>query len=441
MSWFLRLPLSLRVYLAMLVTLSMSVLVTLLLLLFVPQLPGWLGSKTELRLASAVAIDLEGHTLDSKALDERIRGLARTLEANITIIDRGQIAASVGRPMPVPPQLLLDAARRGPLLVPGGGVPAVLSPVADGSALVMVSDALAWHIPARGFVVFLIDALIAALLLFPITRSITQPLAQLLRVTEAVGEGATLPRSGISSHDEVGRLARAFDAMAGRIETARRAERELIANVSHEVRTPIARVRMALALVDTSDPQVARRMEAVELELGELQSLAERLLEAARLDAASLPVRRQVMELRPLLEKSRAWLHGVAPGRAVSVEADTSLTALADGELLPRVFNNLLENAHKYDPSGQPVRIEAVRDGRTVRITVRDSGPGIPREDRERVFQAFYRGQQARAQSASGFGVGLALARRLVLAHEGTIRIVDQPGGGTAVEVAIPAGA
>jgi signal transduction histidine kinase len=283
----------------------------------------------------------------------------------------------------------------------------------------------------RGLFIAGIGALLSIFVLGPVIRSITRPLRKLAVLADSIGREPVQAPLAPQSEDEVGRLGRAFSQMTGRIERARQAERELIANLSHEIRTPITRTRMALALVDNGDPEVSRRIAAVETELRELQSFVEQIL-------ATAAVAGTTVELRPLLERCRDRLHTVVPQRLVELRVPESLCVCGDAALLGRLFDNLLDNARKYDSSSVPILVEAESIGTGVRVSVQDHGSGIPVDEREKVFQAFYRGPGARAASADGFGIGLSLARRIVTAHRGEIRIAGQSGPGTTVQVDLP---
>ena len=246
-------------------------------------------------------------------------------------------------------------------------------------------------------------------------------------------------RSGIRSDDEVGRLARSFDEMADRIGATRKAEKELLANVSHELRTPLARIRVAMELIEPRDEAVRRRLAVVGEELDELERLVADVLTATRLDLLQSPVKRDRFSAKGLVEKGRSRILALEPDRDVQADVQEGLALEGDEGLLARALDNLLDNARKYGGGlEKPIRVEARREGAEAVLAVSDAGEGIPPEELERIFDPFYRGTSAR-HGSSGFGLGLALARRVAEAHGGRIHAENQSGGGARIELRIPA--
>lgn len=235
--------------------------------------------------------------------------------------------------------------------------------------------------------------------------------------------------------DQMQELVRAWNDMADRIERLVRGQKELLANISHELRSPLARVRLALELLPRSEGSEARLRE-VESDLGELERLIADVLMTSRLDATGLPTQPLPVELAPLLAQvaERAEHDPLTAGKPVRIEAAADLVIEADAALLRRAIFNLVENAAKY--GAPPITVSAARagsgdgpgelPGETVVIAVTDEGEGIAPADRERVFEPFFRADKARTHSATaphGFGLGLTLARRVAEAHGGTIAV------------------
>jgi signal transduction histidine kinase len=218
-----------------------------------------------------------------------------------------------------------------------------------------------------------------------------------------------------------------WNDMADRIERLLRGQRELLANISHELRSPLTRVRVALELLPRDEDSEARLGE-VEADLTELEKLIEDVLMTSRLDATGLPARPEKVALLPLLKQvvERAHNSPLQSAQTVTIKEGPELVLLADGSLLKRAVFNLIENAAKY--GAPPITVSAETRNSTVDIIVSDDGPGIPAAERERVLEPFYRRdkahtQHARGSSASGYGLGLTLARRVVEAHGGSIHI------------------
>jgi signal transduction histidine kinase len=300
------------------------------------------------------------------------------------------------------------------------------------------------RVPEGGRVVRIVLWLSAVLLLslvlvYPLSRSITRPIERLTAAAESFGKGDRSARSGIKADDEVGRLAHSFDEMAARIEETRKSEKELLANVSHELRTPLARIRVAMELIEPRDETVRRRLSVVAEELDELERLVADVLTASRLDLAQSPLKRDRFSAHDLVEKGRSRVLALEPERDVQAEVQEGLALEGDEGLLARALDNLLDNARKYGGGpDKPIRVEARSEGSEAVLAVSDAGEGIPPEELERIFDPFYRGASVRHRSG-GFGLGLALARRVAEAHGGRIQARNQLGGGACIEMRIPA--
>jgi signal transduction histidine kinase len=283
---------------------------------------------------------------------------------------------------------------------------------------------------------------VLALASVPLARAIASPVERLTAAVDAFGAGDLSARARVAAPGEVGQLARSFDDMAGRIERLLRAERELLANVSHELRTPLSRIRVALELAAEGDAERARRtLSEIGADLAEVERIVEDVLTTARLTAgeAAFPLRRERLAAQDLVARVAERFHAAHPGRTLEVRAAEGLPALdADPVLLRRALDNLLDNAAKYSAADAPVALEAAGEGGRLRVEVRDRGIGIAPEDLPRLFTPFFRTERSRARAAGGTGLGLALARRIVEAHGGTVAVESEPGHGTVVRVALP---
>ena len=282
----------------------------------------------------------------------------------------------------------------------------------------------------------------------PLARQLTSPLEKLTRTVERFGEGDLSARAGIARGDEVGDLARAFDAMAARLERLVRAEKEFLANVSHELRTPLARVRVALEIAGEGDDAKARAcLKEIAADLTELERLVGDVLTAARLDLASgragspaTPLRRETIAVEDLIAEIRARFDTEHPGRRIDVQLGPGLPALsADRPLLRRAVDNLLDNACKYADAEHPIGLAARAVGDGLEIAVRDRGIGIDPADQARLFTPFFRADRSRARDTGGVGLGLVLSRGIVEAHGGTIAVESRPGEGTTFTIRLPA--
>jgi signal transduction histidine kinase len=280
-----------------------------------------------------------------------------------------------------------------------------------------------------------------------LARSLTRPLRRLATAARALGEGDLSARVRLARDDELGEVARAFDDMAERIADLVRSEKELLANVSHELRTPLARIRVALDLAEEGDPETAREsLRDIADDLDELERLIGDVLTAARLDLADKgakgipPLRRERVDVAALCEQAAARLRSAHPKRPLELALDEGLPPVdGDPVLLRRVVDNLLENAHKYTEAEDAPIVLSARPEAGVTIEVVDRGVGIAPADLPNVFRPFFRADRSRARRTGGLGLGLALAKRVIDAHDGAIALGPAPGGGTRATVTLPA--
>lgn len=409
----------------------------------------WLTGRTAMRSTRFHGPDVVYHLAKELPFENK-QDLRRALERmhddldlDVAVFDlRGRLQGSSGADIPRPNPgtfliLQLHPAWLSEPFVVGGPIPGFAGP--QGVMLLRLrSLEEGQRLLLRPLLLLMGGLVISLALVYPLSRSITRPLEHLTLTADAFGRGELSARSGITRDDEVGRLALAFDQMANRIQATRRAEKELLANVSHELRTPLARVRVALGLIDAPPENTRRRLAVVEEELDELERLISSVLTASKLDLAALPFKRVPVSVRELAEKSRDRVLALQPDREIEVDVPEWLVANLDPSLFSRALDNLLDNARKYDDTGALIQIAARADGTSVRVAVRDRGPGIPEEELARVFDPFFRGANARSVS-SGFGLGLALARRVAEVHGGSIRAANLPGGGLEIELSFPA--
>jgi two-component system, OmpR family, sensor kinase len=233
-----------------------------------------------------------------------------------------------------------------------------------------------------------------------------------------------------------------------RIQRMLRAEKELLANVSHELRTPLARIRVALDLASEGDAEAARAsLTEIAVDLGELETLLDDVLTSTRLELAGagppdagLPMHPEEIAPEEIVTKAVERFRAAQPKRELVVTVAAGLPKVAvDPMLMRRVLDNLLQNAHKYTPDlAAPIQVIASADATGVELAVEDRGQGIAPEDLEHVFTPFFRADRSRSRGTGGVGLGLTLAKRIVVAHHGTIGISSVPGTGTKVRVHLP---
>jgi two-component system OmpR family sensor kinase len=301
----------------------------------------------------------------------------------------------------------------------------------------------AWNLPidlGRALAMEVLRYVIVALaLLVPIalwSRAHWKALQSLSRVADDFGAGRLSARARLQPADAVYPLAERINAMAERIQGLLEAQKNLLHSVSHELRTPIARLEFGLELLAerAPDPALVKRIHAMGGDVAELNALVNELLSMSKLDNAR-EAQRAPVELGPLLRGCADTLHP-RPGQLFCDVAEDIGSLDGDHRLLARAVGNLLRNAQKY--AAHQVRLAALRDGAFVEIAVEDDGPGIPAEERDRIFEPFYRLDRSRDRATGGFGLGLSIARKAVVLHGGTLHVERSAPGGARFVIRLP---
>jgi signal transduction histidine kinase len=419
------------------------------------------------RMARLVAGLAAERLADRPALTARLDQLHADLDVDVVVRDLdGRVIASAGAVLDPPPVDALTAARRGEIVTRPRPMPFAVAPVRErGGGPVVATVEVAAHRRfgppglARPLLFVTLVLAVVALATRPLARRLSRPLERLTEAARRLGAGdlaARVPlpaaprrwwQRGRTPAEEIAALTRAFNDMAERVQRLVRGEKELLANVSHELRSPLTRLRMALALLPRDGRDEARLVEA-ERDLAELERLIDDVLATARLEATGLPTRLADVDVRALLTAvvERARHDPALAGRQVRVADGEPLVVVADEALLRRAVWNLVENAAKY--GAPPITLAAHRAGDHVALTVEDEGAGVPRDARERVLDPFYRLDAARTPAGAapgGFGLGLTFARRVAEVHGGTIAIgaattVDGVERGCRVTLTVPTG-
>jgi signal transduction histidine kinase len=301
-----------------------------------------------------------------------------------------------------------------------------------------------WALGGSGLIVTLLVLFFAiAAGAYPVVRRLTRRLESLQRGVSRFGAGELGHRVEVDGNDEVAAVAGSFNVAAQRIEELVRAHRSLLANASHELRSPLARLKMALELMEGASPQRRTELrEEIERDIRELDELVEEVLLASRLDAQT-PQEHTVVDLLGVAaeEASRA---GARLELADSAQATNALLLNGNERLLRRALRNLLENARRYGlPAGRDadevLELHAAREGKDIVLRMCDRGPGVPAGMHERIFEPFYR-LPGHAERAGGVGLGLSLVRQIAQHHGGTVHYEDRPGGGSCFIFRVPGG-
>lgn len=335
---------------------------------------------------------------------------------------------------------------------PAGGVAGASAP--GGGTVTFATDFGPFsqgHGGALALLICLVSLSLAAA--FLIIRRLLSPLKTLTQAVERIrrGElGHQIPECG---HDELGELARSFNAMSADLKERIRLRDQLLLDVSHELRTPITRIRLALEM----GPDGMAK-ESIQDDLREMEAMIAEILETARLDSANGKLNLENVDLTALAAEIVGDAAGRAPGAELAIKAgpggqrpgEMGLGAdgpgagpgaiiRADRARVRKVLANVLDNAMKYSPEGaKPVRVGIEADADEVRIRIEDHGVGIPESELPKIFEPFYRVDRSRSRETGGYGLGLSLCKRIMEAHGGSIAIASREGEGTEVTLAFP---
>jgi two-component system, OmpR family, sensor kinase len=231
--------------------------------------------------------------------------------------------------------------------------------------------------------------------------------------------------------DEVAVLARDFDAMADQLRANRRATTQLLRDISHELRSPLARMRVALGLARQPPADMVRQLDRLEREIERLDSMISQVLKLARLHGAESQIEKESFELDEVIEEvvRDANFEGAVKKCTVNVQGSAKAAVLGNRELLRSAIENVLRNAVRYSPSKTPVDLSVARAKSGLEIAIADHGPGVPPADLERIFEPFYRVAESRDRDSGGEGIGLAITAQVMKAHGGFARARNTPSG------------
>jgi signal transduction histidine kinase len=281
---------------------------------------------------------------------------------------------------------------------------------------------------------------IVLLLCYGFAFHLTSPLRNIQAAVDRFGRGDLAARAATSRRDELGSLAQTFNRMADRIQTLLAAERRLLLDISHELRSPLARLSLAVELARSGDDRDAA-LNRIQKEADRVNQLLTELLEVTRVEGD--PSQRKVATVS-IDELARAVVddgsvEANARGCAIALDAPQPVTVDGDYELIRRALENVVRNAIRFSPKDTRVEVSVRTGNGSVLVQVRDYGPGVPEESLARIFDPFYRVESDRNRSVGGVGLGLSIAKRAVEAHRGTL-VARNENPGLLVEMRIPRG-
>ncbi len=318
-------------------------------------------------------------------------------------------------------------------------------------------------IPGLGIAIAIITS---GLMCYLLAWSMTSPVTRLRKAAQSLAAGDLGARAGAPAsgrRDELTELTRDFDRMADRIEGLVESQSRLLKDVSHELRSPLARLSMALGLArqrvaskvgpesaPVYAPELESALDRIELEADRLNQLIQRLLTISRLESGADGLHKTQLSLRELVEEVARDAEYETPGRGCRVTTPSNATdgdeflVEADPDLLRSAIENAVRNATRYTAEGTTVEVRLERqhalkgNGEEIVVRVLDSGPGVPNEDLAKIFEPFYRLDDARNRQTGGAGLGLSIADRAIRLHGGTLRASNRLEGGLEIEIRIP---
>lgn len=399
--------------------------------------PEWQSKRGEVPESFVGAAEVIAGSLpeEREALPSALQETGRKLELRLGLYESsGATIATMDADIPAPKPDLTE-----PDWIKTDEGPLLYAPLEDGRVLVggpNWGNRYASHSQLRHL------ALLAGILFFlllmswPLSRRVTRRLERLQGGVDSLGSGDLSARVPVEGHDEVARLATSFNRAAERIEALIGAQRRMLASASHELRSPLARLRVALELV--SDPEAVvtpeRRVELLRQagsDVQELDGLIEDLLLVGRLGADEDAAKRRVDLDLLVLTAEEAARYGVEVGGAPT-------PARADERALRRLVRNLLENAEKH--AGGAVDVTVTPHAGGARLVVEDAGPGVPEDERERIFEPFHRAESHREGTDGGVGLGLSLVREIARSHGGTCVVEAREPVGSRFVVTLSSG-
>ncbi|MBL8199714.1 MAG: HAMP domain-containing protein [Chromatiales bacterium] len=385
-----------------------------------PGLENWLRSAAVPRGVIILVLDSESRDILGRQVPREYASFVRQ-----SVVGPAEIPARNYRPVRLAPQLI------GP----------------DGEAyafLVLPNEIKLWGSAATAIGLALVALLVIASVAWLIARAVGRPVAGLQLAVRELARGridTRVPDSLAGRRDELGALAADFNSMAAQLQELLEGRERLMAELSHELRSPLARLQAATALAAQRPGAKPAEAARVEQEIRRMDQVIGDLLRYSRLGATGT-VSRRLVRIEVLLAELAADEEIEARARGCDIELRTAqdLLVVGDPELLRSAFENILRNAIRYAPGGSRVRVDAVRAGDEVQVTIADRGPGVPVAILSQIFEPYFRAPGT-AGGTGGTGLGLAIARRVFEAHGGSVQASLRDGGGLRMDARLPAAA
>ncbi len=277
---------------------------------------------------------------------------------------------------------------------------------------------------------------ISVLLWIPLVKNITGPLARMTRAAEEIARGGFDVRINEPRSDEIGRLGDAINHMTSRLCGFVRGQKRFLSDVAHELSSPIARIQLGLGILEQrADPVNQNKVVDVMEDVTHMSNLVNELLSFSRAEMDRTKVRLQAIELLPILQ--RVMRREGMPETKFITKIDSKIRCIADPELLARAFANIVRNAVKYAGNAEPIQISAKKKGNKVEIEVMDSGPGVPDDLIDQLFEPFFRPESSRDRCTGGVGLGLAIVKTCIETCKGNVSARNLKPKGFAVTITL----
>jgi two-component system OmpR family sensor kinase len=301
----------------------------------------------------------------------------------------------------------------------------------------------ALSLPAISFTILGIALVVSALTSWWLAEHLTAPIRRIQAGARALASESLDVRvsAGLEERkDELAVLARDFDAMADQLRANRGATTQLLRDISHELRSPLARMRVALGLARQPPADLSRQLDRLEREIERLDAMISQVLKLAHLHGTDALQQRERFELSEVIEEvvRDANFEGAVKNCRVDLQGTAETAVLGSRELLRSAIENVLRNAVRYSPNDTPVAMIVSKTADGLEILIRDHGPGVPAAELERIFEPFYRVAESRDRDSGGEGIGLAITSQVMKAHGGSAQAVNAPDGGLQVRLRLP---
>jgi two-component system OmpR family sensor kinase len=301
----------------------------------------------------------------------------------------------------------------------------------------------ALSLPAISLTILCIALVVSALTSWWLAEHLTAPIRRIQEGARALASENLDVRvsAGLEDRkDELAVLARDFDAMADQLRANRSATTQLLRDISHELRSPLARMRVALGLARQPPADFHVQLDRLEREIERLDSMISQVLKLARLHGTDALMERENFDLDEMIEEvvRDANFEGAAKNCRVNLQGAAQAAILGNRELLRSAIENVLRNAVRYSPTDAQVLVSIARTVSGLQILIRDSGPGVPPADLQRIFEPFYRVAESRDRDSGGEGIGLAITSQVMKAHGGSAKAANASGGGLEIRLSLP---